>query len=120
MRAVTTRLRGEGPRQPQHRLEIIPLGGLGEFGLNCTVLRSGRDLLVIDAGVMFPEEQILGVNVVIPEFAWLFEHAEHVHGILLTHGHEDHVGALPYLFERVRVPVYGSDFTLGLATRRLK
>jgi ribonuclease J len=117
---VTTRLRGEGPRQPQHRLEIIPLGGLGEFGLNCTVLRSGRDLLVIDAGVMFPEETILGVNVVIPEFAWLYEHAEHVHGILVTHGHEDHVGALPYLFDKVRVPVYGSDFTLGLATRRLK
>ena len=120
MRSVTTRHRGEAPRQPQQRLEVIPLGGLGEFGLNCTVLRSGNDLLVIDAGVMFPEETILGVNVVIPEFAWLFERAEHVHGILLTHGHEDHVGALPYLFEKVRVPVYGSDFTLGLASRRLK
>jgi ribonuclease J len=101
-------------------LQIIPLGGLGEFGLNCTVLRYGHDLVVIDAGVMFPEELLLGVNVVIPEFAWLFERPEEVRGILLTHGHEDHVGALPYLMEKIHAPVYGSDFTLGLASRRLK
>jgi ribonuclease J len=101
-------------------LQIIPLGGLGEFGLNCTVLRYEQDLIVIDAGVMFPEELLLGVNLVIPEFAWLFERPDRVRGILLTHGHEDHVGALPYLFEKVAVPVYGSDMTLGLAARRLK
>jgi ribonuclease J len=101
-------------------LQVIPLGGLGEFGLNCTVLRYGHDAIVVDAGVMFPEEQILGVNVVIPELSWLFERPEEVRGIVLTHGHEDHVGALPYLYEKVRAPVYGSDFTLGLAARKLK
>jgi ribonuclease J len=105
---------------PPSPLQIIPLGGLGEFGLNCTVLRYGHDLVVIDAGVMFPEELLLGVNVVIPEFAWLFERPEEVRGVLLTHGHEDHVGALPYLIEKIHAPVYGSDLTLGLASRRLK
>ena len=110
----------QGVSQASSPLQIIPLGGLGEFGLNCTVLRYEHDLVVIDAGVMFPEELLLGVNVVIPEFAWLFERPQEVRGILLTHGHEDHVGALPYLFEKVRAPVYGSDLTLGLASRRLK
>lgn len=98
----------------------MPLGGLGEFGLNCTVLRHGHDMIVVDVGVMFPEEQILGVNVVIPEFSWILERPEEVRGIILTHGHEDHIGALPFLYDRVRVPVYGSDFTLGLAARKLR
>jgi ribonuclease J len=101
-------------------LQVVPLGGLGEFGLNCMALRHGDDLLVIDAGVMFPEEQIFGVNYVIPDMTWIFEQAAGVRGILLTHGHEDHVGALPYLFEKVKAPIYGTDFTLGLATRKLR
>lgn len=117
---MTTRQRSEGARTSHQPLQIIPLGGLGEFGLNCTVLRCGHESIVVDAGVMFPEETILGVNVVIPELSWLFEHKDEVRGIVLTHGHEDHVGALPYLYEKVRVPIYGSDFTLGLAARRLK
>jgi ribonuclease J len=117
---VTTRARGRAPRQPHPKLQIIPLGGLGEFGLNCCVLRYGSDLIVIDAGVMFPEEQVLGVNIVTPEFGYLFERASEVRGIILTHGHEDHIGALPYLFDKVRTPVYGSDFTLGLAARKLR
>jgi len=103
-----------------HPLQIVPLGGLGEFGLNCMALRHGADLLVIDAGVMFPEEQILGVNYVIPDMSWIYEQARAVRGILLTHGHEDHIGALPYLFEKVRAPIYGTDFTLGLAARKLR
>ncbi len=108
------------PGRSGQPLEIVALGGLGEFGLNCMVLRHGADLLVIDAGVMFPEEQIFGVNYVIPDMTWIFEQARGVHGILLTHGHEDHIGALPYLFEKVRAPMYGTDFTLGLATRKLR
>ena len=98
----------------------MPLGGLGEFGLNCAALRYGREIIVIDAGLMFPEEQVLGVNIVIPDFSYLFERAAEVRGILLTHGHEDHIGALPYLYEKVRAPIYGSDFTLGLAARKLR
>lgn len=120
MRPVTTRHGGTAARAPSVPLQIIPLGGLGEFGLNCTVLRHGDDLVVIDVGVMFPEEQVLGVDLVIPEMSWLFERVGAIRGIVLTHGHEDHVGALPYLFDRARVPVYGSDFTLGLAARKLR
>jgi len=117
---VSNRARGGSIRPTRHTLQVIPLGGLGEFGLNCTVLRSGRDLIVIDAGLMFPEEQVLGVNIVVPDFSYLFAHAGEVRGIILTHGHEDHIGALPYLFEKVRAPIYGSDFTLGLAARKLR
>jgi len=120
MRHVTTRRSAPAPPAPSAPLQIIPLGGLGEFGLNCTVLRYGSDLIVVDAGIMFPDDQVLGVDVIIPELSWLFERPGEVRGIVLTHGHEDHIGALPYLFDRVRVPVYGSDFTLGLATRKLK
>ncbi len=101
-------------------MQIVALGGLGEFGMNCTVIRHGRDLLVIDAGLMFPEEQVYGVDIVVPDFSHLEEEKDHVRAIVLTHGHEDHVGALPYLFERVRAPIYGSDFTLGLAARKLR
>jgi len=117
---VTRRARGSAQRQPRHKLEVVPLGGLGEFGMNCAALRFGRDIVVIDAGVMFPEEHVLGVNIVIPDFEYLFAHAAEVRGILLTHGHEDHIGALPYLYEKVRAPIYGSDFTLGLAARKLR
>ncbi len=120
MPAVTTRASAPSHPKPHHPLQIIPLGGLGEFGINCTVLRHGKEIVVIDAGLMFPEEQVFGVNIVIPDFTYLFEHKDEVRGILLTHGHEDHIGALPYLYSQVRVPVYGSDFTLGLATRKLK
>ena len=101
-------------------LQIVPLGGLGEFGNNCTVLRYGGDMVVIDAGLSFPEEQFLGVNFVIPDLGYITDRAAEVRGILLTHGHEDHIGALPYLYDKVRVPVYGSDFTLGLAARKLR
>ncbi len=117
---VTTRARADHAHRAHPPLQIIPLGGLGEFGNNCTVLRYGADMVVIDAGLSFPEEQFLGVNFVIPDLAFIVERAREVRGILLTHGHEDHVGALPYLYEKVRVPVYGSDFTLGLAARKLR
>jgi len=101
------------------KLQLIPLGGLGEFGMNCLAIRYGDDILVVDAGMMFPEEDLLGVDIVTPDFAFLEENKEHVSGLVLTHGHEDHIGATPFLLSSVDVPVYGTDFTLALVERRL-
>ena len=99
---------------------LIPLGGLGEFGLNMMVVRYGDDLLVIDAGMMFPEAELLGVDVVIPDISYLKENRAAVRGIVLTHGHEDHIGAVPYILRDLDVPVYGTQFTLALVRRRLE
>jgi ribonuclease J len=101
-------------------LQVVPLGGLGEFGMNCLALRYGDDIIVIDAGMMFPEEELLGVDVVIPDFSYLEENREHVRALLLTHGHEDHIGAVPFLLGDLDIPVYGSEFTLALVGRRLE
>ncbi|HEX4825656.1 MAG TPA: ribonuclease J [Candidatus Polarisedimenticolaceae bacterium] len=99
-------------------LEIIPLGGLGEFGMNLMVYRYGRDCVVVDAGMMFPGAEHLGVDVVVPNMEFL-DDCGTVHAVLLTHGHEDHIGALPYLLARREVPVYGAPYTLGLVRGRL-
>jgi ribonuclease J len=101
-------------------LQVVPLGGLGEFGMNCLALRYGDDIIVIDAGMMFPEEELLGVDVVIPDFSYLEENREHVRALILTHGHEDHIGAVPFLLGDLDIPVYGSEFTLALVGRRLE
>ena len=101
------------------KLQVIPLGGLGEFGMNCLALRYGDDIIVIDCGMMFPEEELLGVDVVIPDFTYLEENRAHVRALLLTHGHEDHIGATPFLVSELDVPVYGTEFTLALVERRL-
>ncbi|MFB3778305.1 MAG: ribonuclease J [Bryobacteraceae bacterium] len=103
----------------ESKLQVIPLGGLGEFGMNCLALRYGDDIIVIDCGMMFPEEELLGVDVVIPDFTYLEENRAHVRALLLTHGHEDHVGATPFLVSELDVPVYGTEFTLALVERRL-
>jgi ribonuclease J len=102
------------------KLQIIPLGGLGEFGMNCLALRYGDDIIVIDAGMMFPEDELLGVDIVVPDFTYLEENREHVRGLVLTHGHEDHIGAVPFLLGEIDLPVYGTAFTLGLVERRLE
>ncbi len=101
-------------------LQVIPLGGLGEFGMNCLALRYGDDIIVIDAGMMFPDAELLGVDIVTPDFTYLEQHREMVRGLLLTHGHEDHIGAVPFLLSEIKVPVYGTEFTLALVERRLE
>ncbi|HXL81629.1 MAG TPA: ribonuclease J [Pyrinomonadaceae bacterium] len=101
-------------------LEIIPLGGIGEFGMNCMAVRYEDEMLILDAGMGFPEETAYGVDVCIPNFDFLEEYREHITAIVLTHGHEDHLGALPYILKRFNVPVYCSHFTAGLAESKLE
>ena len=101
-------------------LLAIPLGGLGEFGMNMLALRSGDDIIVIDAGMMFPEQELLGVDIVIPDVSYLKQNKHMVRAIVLTHGHEDHIGAVPYILRDLNVPVYGTEFTLALVRRRLE
>jgi ribonuclease J len=101
-------------------LQIIPLGGLGEFGMNCMAVRYGDDIIVLDAGMMFPDAELLGVDIVTPDFSYLEENSEKVRGLILTHGHEDHIGGIPFLLAQVDMPVYGTAFTLALVERRLE
>ena len=102
------------------KLQVIPLGGLGEFGMNSMAIRYGDDIIVIDAGMMFPDAELLGVDIVTPDFAYLEEHRSMVRGLFLTHGHEDHIGGIPFLLGQMNIPVYGTAFTLALVERRLE
>ena len=101
-------------------LSVIPLGGVGEIGLNSTILEYGDDIILVDCGLMFPDEEMLGVDIVIPDFSYLLENRHKVKGVLITHGHEDHTGALPYLLRELNVPVYGTLLTIGLIREKLK
>jgi len=105
---------------PSGKLHIVPLGGLGEFGMNCMAVRWGDDILVIDAGLMFPESELLGVDIVVPDISYLIENRERVRGIVLTHGHEDHIGALPWVLSELNVPVWGTEFTLAYVEDKLE
>ena len=102
------------------KLQIIPLGGLGEFGMNCLAIRYKDDIIVIDAGLMFPESELLGVDIVVPDITYLVENRELVRGIILTHGHEDHIGGLPWILSELNVPVYGTEFTLAYVEGKLE
>ena len=103
------------------KLQIIPLGGLGEFGKNCMAIRWQDDIFVIDAGLMFPDEEMLGVDLVIPDTTYLNDKLDRIRGIFITHGHEDHIGALPYVLPRLNFPpVYSLQLTLGLIGVKLR
>lgn len=102
------------------KLQIIPLGGLGEFGMNCMAVRWEDDILVLDAGLMFPESELLGVDVVVPDITYLIENKEHVRAIILTHGHQDHIGGLSWFLSELKVPVYGTEFTLAYVEGNLE
>ncbi len=100
-------------------LKIIPLGGLGEIGLNMMVIEYEDTIFVVDAGLMFPEEYMLGIDIVIPDMCYLRENITKVKGLIITHGHEDHIGAIPYFLKQIPVPVYGSEFTLSIVKNKL-
>ena len=102
-----------------NKIEIIPLGGIGEFGMNCMGIRYGDEMIIVDAGMGFPEETPYGVDISIPNFDFLDKYKDDLTALILTHGHEDHIGALPYFLKKFNLPVYASRFTLALAEKRL-
>ncbi len=104
----------------ENLLSVIPLGGLEEIGMNMTVMEYGDDMIIIDAGLMFPKEDMLGIDFVIPDFSYVLDNREKLRGILLTHGHEDHTGALPFLLKQINVPVYGTPLTIGMVKEKLR
>src|SRR5437016_6243693 len=101
-------------------LEVVPLGGLGEFGMHMMAFRAQGSIIVVDAGIMFPDEELLGVDIIVPDITYLLENKSEVKAIFLTHGHEDHIGALPFIVPYLNVPIYGSKFTLALVKNKLE
>src|SRR5512139_828153 len=102
-----------------NKLRIIPLGGLGEVGKNMMVYEYGQNILVVDAGLMFPENDMLGIDYIIPDFQYLEDKADWVRGIVITHGHEDHTGAISHLVEKINAPIYATPLTRGLVEAKL-
>ncbi len=102
------------------KLRVIPIGGLGEIGMNMTLIEYGDDMIVIDCGMSFPADDMLGIDLVIPDITYLLEHVEKLRGVFITHGHEDHIGALPYLMRRVSVPLYATKLTMALIDKKFE
>ncbi len=107
-------------KRTSNKLKIIPLGGLHEIGKNCTLIEYGDDIIAIDCGMSFPDDEMLGVDSVIPDFTYLVENASRFRGLIVTHAHEDHIGGIPYLLKQLNVPVYGSRLTIGFIKHKLK
>ncbi len=103
----------------KNKLKVIPLGGMDEIGKNMTAFEYGENIIVVDCGLAFPEDEMLGIDLVIPDTTYLEKNIEKLHAIVLTHGHEDHIGALPYVLRKLKVPVYGTELTLGLVENKL-
>ena len=101
------------------KLKIIPLGGVGEIGKNMTVIEYGSDIIIVDCGMSFPDEEMPGIDVVIPDMTYIEKNAANVRGILITHGHEDHIGAVPYALQKLNVPVYATKLTIALIEQKL-
>ena len=115
------RQHGRDQRRGRHPLRLVPLGGLGEIGKNMMAVEYGEDIVIIDAGLMFPDEEMLGVDLVIPDTTYLNDKLDRIRGIFITHGHEDHIGALPYVLPRLNFPpVYSLQLTLGLIGVKLR
>jgi ribonuclease J len=101
-------------------VKLIPLGGLNEVGKNVTILEYKNDIMIIDCGLSFPNDEMFGIDIVIPDFSYLIKNREKVKGMILTHGHEDHIGGIPYLLKDLDVPIYGTRLPLGLVENKLK
>ncbi|MDR1664787.1 MAG: ribonuclease J, partial [Clostridiales bacterium] len=102
------------------KLKVISLGGLEEIGKNMTVLEYGNDLIIVDCGVAFPQDEMLGIDLVIPDFTYLMNNRQKIRGLVLTHAHEDHIGGVPYFLRDIKVPLYGTKLTLGLVDNKLR
>lgn len=102
------------------KLAIIPLGGLNEIGKNLTVFSYGNDMMLVDCGMAFPDEEMFGIDIVIPDFSFILKNSDKIRGVVLTHGHEDHIGGLPYLLKELNVPIFGTNLTIGLVQNKLK
>ena len=102
------------------KVRMIPLGGVDEIGKNMTVFEYGDDIIVVDCGLIFPQEDMLGVDLVIPDITYLTKNRERVRAFFITHGHEDHIGAIPYILQEVPAPVYGTRLTMALVENKLK